>query len=123
MEGARDFVADGGILIVVGECREGFGNHTFEEWMLSGLSPEELITRIQCEFVLGGHKAAAIAAILQRIKVFLVSDMPDETVKKCGFTPFHDVQLALQQAFLELGDNRQVMVIPQAISVLPVMVN
>ena len=122
MEGARDFVADSGILIVVGECREGFGNRTFEEWMLSGNSPQELITRIQRSFVLGGHKAAAIAAILQRVKVYLVSEMPDETVRRCGFTPFHDVQQALERALEELGEDSTVMVIPQAISVLPELI-
>ena len=109
-------------MIVVGECREGFGNRTFEEWMLSGNSPQELITRIQRSFVLGGHKAAAIATILQHARVYLVSELPDEIVRKCGFTPFHNVQRALDQALAEKGENSQVMVLPQAVSVLPVVV-
>ena len=52
-------VRDGGVIVLVARCREGFGNKVFEEWMTGMGTPQVLIDRIQQEFVLGGHKAAA----------------------------------------------------------------
>jgi len=119
LEGAKDFGRDGGIIILAAECPEGFGAQTFEEWMLSAESPQTIIDRIQREFVLGGHKAAAIAAIQLRKQIFMVTDMPDEIVRRCGFFPFASIQQALQAAFEQLGADSQVVVIPQAVSVIP----
>jgi len=119
LEGAKDFVREGGILILVAECREGIGNRTFESWLVSGQSPEEIISRIRREFVLGGHKAAAIAAIQQRAQIFVVSDLPPEIVRPSGLFPFTTLQQALDAAFQELSNDSQVLVIPQAVSVIP----
>ena len=57
-------VRDGGVVILVARCREGFGQKAFEEWMCGMGTPQVLIDRIQREFVLGGHKAAAVAGLL-----------------------------------------------------------
>ena len=54
-------------------------------------TPQVLIDRIQREFVLGGHKAAAVAGLLARADVHLVSDFPDETVRSMCMTPFATV--------------------------------
>ena len=51
-------------------------------------TPQVLIDRIQREFVLGGHKAAAIAGLLARVDVYLVSEFPDEVVRSMCMTPF-----------------------------------
>jgi nickel-dependent lactate racemase len=119
MEGAKDFIREGGVLILVGECAEGFGNQTMEEWMLAATSPAEVILRLQRGFVLGGHKAAAIAAIQQRAKIYLVSRLPEEKVRQSGILPFSDAQTALKVAFQELGPNSKVLLIPQAVSIVP----
>jgi nickel-dependent lactate racemase len=92
LESARYFVREGGIIILVAECTEGIGNTTFEKWLLRSESPQEVIERIRSEFVLGGHKAAAIAKILQQAHIFLVSEMSDETVLQGWMTPFDDPQ-------------------------------
>ncbi len=34
LENAKYFVRKGGIIILVSECIEGYGNQTFEKWML-----------------------------------------------------------------------------------------
>jgi nickel-dependent lactate racemase len=119
LENAAYFVRDGGILILAAECREALGNKTFEQWMFAASSPQEILERIQKEFVLGGHKAAGIANIERRAKVFLVSDMPDDLVRRLFMTPFADVQEALQAALQELGSESQVLVLPQAGSIIP----
>lgn len=51
---AEHAVKDGGIIILVGSCKEGFGSKIFEEWMTEADSPDDIIARIREKFVLGG---------------------------------------------------------------------
>jgi nickel-dependent lactate racemase len=119
MEAASYFVRDGGTLILVAECREGIGNATFESWALSATSPQDNLERIRREFVLGGHKASAIAAIQQRASLGMVSAMPEEVVRRLWITPFNDPQAALEEALARLGAQSKVLVLPQASSLVP----
>ena len=119
LENASYFVREGGVIILSAECREGFGSSVFEEWMLSASTPQDILQRIQSQFVLGGHKAAAIAAIETYASVYLVSSLPDQLVRRLFMTPFASISEALQAAFTALGSNSQVSVLPQAGSTLP----
>jgi lactate racemase len=119
MENAAYFVRDGGALILAAECLEGMGNTIFEEWMAAAASPNDILERIQKEFVLGGHKAAGIAKIARRVKLFLISNFSDQQVERMFMTPAAGLQPALQAAFNELGADSQVLVLPQAGSILP----
>jgi nickel-dependent lactate racemase len=119
LDNAAYAVRDGGALILVAECPEGLGNETFETWLAGTSSPDELLARIQHEFVLGGHKAAAIAAVLKRARVYLVSALPDELVRKCGMVPAADPEQALGRAFEELGPEAELLIVPYGGSILP----
>jgi nickel-dependent lactate racemase len=121
LDNAACAVCDGGVLILVAECPEGLGNQTFETWMLEADSPDALLERIQREFVLGGHKAVAVAAVLKRASVFHVSALPDDLVRTCGMVPFDNVDAALDAAFERLGQDSSVLVMPQGGSILPVL--
>ncbi|MEZ5124808.1 MAG: nickel-dependent lactate racemase [Thermoleophilia bacterium] len=105
-------VRDGGIVILVARCREGFGQKYFEEWMTNMGTPQVLIDRIQREFVLGGHKAAAIAGLLARVSVYLVSEFSPDVVRAMCMTPFDSVDGALAAAFGELGPAARCLVVP-----------
>ena len=123
LDNAAYGVQDGGVIILVAECPEGLGNQTFERWMTGGsaggASPDELLARIQQEFVLGGHKAAAVAAVLKRAAVFLVSALPGDLVRRCGMVPFASVDAALESALAEAGAGAGILFLPQGGSVLP----
>ncbi len=119
LDNAAYAVRDGGIIILVAECLEGLGNRIFEVWMTGASSPDDLLERIQQEFVLGGHKAAAVAAVLKRAQVYLVSVLPDELVRQCGMVPFDNLATALDTALDEIGSDASVLVLPQGGSILP----
>ena len=121
LDNAAYAVRDGGIIILVAECPEGFGNTICQAWLAEAASPDEVLQRIQQEFVLGGHKAAAIAAVLKRARVYLVSALPEGLVQLCGMAPFDDPAAAVQQALGELGASAGVLVLPEGGSVLPVV--
>jgi nickel-dependent lactate racemase len=119
LDNAKYAVRDGGIIILVGSCHEGMGETVFEEWMRSSDSPRELIARIKADFQLGGHKAAAIALILEFADIYLVSELQPEFVKSIFLKPYSTVQGALEAAFEKLGKEASVLVIPFGGSTLP----
>ena len=119
LENAKYAVRDGGIIILVGSCHEGMGEATFEQWMRCAKEPGDLIRRIETDFRLGGHKAAAIAMVLERASIYLVSDMEPDFVRQIFMTPFHSVQKALDQAFQVMGSGAGVIVMPYGGSTLP----
>jgi len=119
LDNARFAVRPGGTLILVAECSEGFGEPTFEQWMTTASSLEALVSRIQREFVLGGHKAAAIALVLRQMRVFLVSELPDQLVRRMFMEPAPSAQAALDAALNEAGVGASVLAIPNAGSVVP----
>jgi len=121
LDNAAYAVRDGGILILVAECAEGLGNQTFESWMTGMSSPDEILDRIQQEFVLGGHKAAAVASVLKRATVYMVSALPADLVRRCGLVPFANLDTALTSALERLGPEPSVLALPQGGSILPVV--
>jgi len=123
LDNAAQAVKQGGVIILAAQCREGFGENTFAKWINEAVTPDDIVLRLKKEFVLGGHKAAAIARVLQKADVYLVSDMEKKDVEKVFFSYHTTVQEALEQATAQMGQKSRVMVIPQGGSVLPKVVS
>jgi len=119
LDSAAAAVRPGGIIIWIAECPEGFGNPIFEDWLI-GNSADDILARIQKRFVLGGHKAAAIARVLQRATVFLVSSLPPTLVRDCGMIPYSDLDLALGKALDNFDQTPIMTVLPTGSAVVPV---
>ena len=120
LDNAKHAVKEGGVIILMGSCAEGLGESVFEDWMKNSQSPEQMVTRIQQDFQLGGHKAAAIALVLEKADIYLVSEMEPDFVKSIFMKPYSQVQQALEAAFAQLGTEATVLVMPYAGSTLPV---
>lgn len=123
LDNAKHAVRKGGIIILVGSCQEGLGEDTFEEWILGAEKPEHLISRIESEFKLGGHKAAAIAMVLKNADIYLVSDMEPSLVRKIFMEPFSSIQEALDAAIGKLGKDSKILIMPYGGSILPQVSN
>lgn len=125
LDNAEHAVRDGGTIILVGSCQEGFGQPTFAAWMKEAKAPHEVVERLGREFVLGGHKAAAVAKIEERTDIYLVSDMEDSEVRSAFMEPFGDAQAALDAAIAKtqrtLGRDPRILVMPHGGSTLPLM--
>ena len=119
LDNAKHAVRQGGVIILVGSCQEGLGEEVFERWIMGSRMPQDLIDRIGRQFELGGHKAAAIALVAQQADIALVSDMPDDLVRRCHMTPYATVQQALDDAFSKLGPAATVLAMPYGGSTLP----
>lgn len=119
LDNAKHAVKDGGIVIWLASCKEGLGEHTFEKWLLGHKDAKDMISHIQANFQLGGHKAAAIAIVLESARIFLVSDLNDVFVGRCHLEPFGDADAALHEAFKSLGKNARIIAMPYGGSTLP----
>ena len=119
LDNAGQAVKEGGVVILVGACREGFGEAVFEEWMTRSPSPDYILQRIQEDFQLGGHKAAAIALVLAKAEIYLVSQLPPSVVRSIFMQPYDSAQRALNDAFAKRGRNAKVLVMPYGGSTLP----
>ena len=119
LDNAKHAVKPGGTIILIGSCKEGLGEKVFEQWMLSAPTAESMIERIGREFQLGGHKAAAIAMVLQNAEIYLVSELEDSFVEKIFLKPAPSAQAALDAAFARLGPDATVLCMPYGGSTLP----
>ena len=119
LDNAKHAVRPGGIIVLVGSCREGLGEKVFEQWMLEAEKPDDLIKRVRENFRLGGHKAAASAMVLQNAEIDLVSELEPEFVKQIFLQPYQTAQAALDHAFAKLGRDASVIVMPYGGSTLP----
>ena len=119
LDNAKHAVKPGGAIILIGSCKEGLGSRVFEEWLLSAPTAHSMIERIGRDFQLGGHKAAAIAMVLENAEIYLVSDMADELVERIFLKPAHSAQEALDAAFARLGPDATVLAMPYGGSTLP----
>ena len=121
LDNARHAVKPGGIIILAASCREGLGERVFERWMLESPSPESMVEKIRQNFELGGHKAAAIAMVLKQARIFLVSDLAEDFVRRIFLEPHASLAEAVQAALAAQGNAAKVLVMPYGGSTLPVV--
>jgi nickel-dependent lactate racemase len=119
LDNAKHAVREGGIIIFVAACTEGLGEEVFEKWIINSTSPDQMIADIQNDFQLGGHKAAAIALVRKKVKIFIVSELNPLLSKRIFMESFTSVEDALSEAFLELGEDSKIILMPYGGSTLP----
>ena len=110
IEEATQVVEPGGNVLITACCEEGSGSQLFEEWMDAAYSADDIIRRIQDEFVMGGHKAYQIAREVQRANVHLYSQIPPGRVRSWMITPVRSIQ----DVDRLVNGARSIIVLPQA---------
>ena len=119
LDNAKHAVRDGGLVILIGECGEGMGSAKFEQWFKEADTAHSLIERIGRDFQLGGHKAAAIAMVLEHAGIELVSAMSDELVESLFMVPSRSAQASLDRALERYGPEATVIAMPFGGATLP----
>ena len=121
LDNAKYAVRKGGTIILIGACREGLGSTKFAQWLSEAPNAHSMIERIQQNFELGGHKAAAIAMVLEKARIDLVSEMDDALVRSIFLNPQPSAQAALDQAMERYGKNATVLALPFGGATLPIV--
>jgi len=119
LNNAYQAIKSGGTIILLAECLEGYGESTFKNWIEEENSPDDIIERLNKKFVLGGHKAYAIAKLTKEVEVILVSSLPPEKVRKLFFIPMENISQALNYIQDKYGKDFQAYILPSGNAVLP----
>jgi len=120
VDNALELVKRGGVVILVAECLEGYGNQAFYDWIVKFKDLKTVEREIKRNFVLGGHKAYYLMKALQKAQIILVSAMPDYyAVNVFKLRTARTVNEALNQAIKIVGENAKVWAMPYGNYTLP----
>jgi nickel-dependent lactate racemase len=109
---------DGGTIILLAECREGFGRQDFLKWFCLGDSAA-LETRLRDSYEVNGQTAWALLTKAERFKVILVSELEPDDVRQMRMVPAR----SLKDAMSEVDPNAEGFIMPRGAALLPVLLN
>ncbi len=119
---AAQITRDGGIIIVASLCGAGIGPEAFLELHRSVDSPKEVIRKIKREEPIGVQWENQILARTQlKQDIYLASSLDAQDVRDMMMMPISTVEEGLEKAFAALGDDAEIIVIPEGPLVLPLM--
>lgn len=117
---AMSALKENGSIILIGKCQGGFGNEKFMELML-GNKVDQLVDFPEEKIDVGGHRAFLTARILKRHRVFAVTDLDAEMVRKIHFVPVESVEQAIGEVMKTYGDGMKTIIVPNGKAVLPLL--
>jgi nickel-dependent lactate racemase len=119
MDNAWCAVRDGGVVVILGECREGSGSAVYEDTMRKYVTPEKVEEAIRANFQIGAHKAYAVTRLMKRAEFILVSELDPALAKTLLFTPAKDMDEALRLAYKKVGTKPSIVLMPQGSLTVP----
>ena len=120
MEYASQTLKDHGVMILLAECRDGFGNATFLNWFRHK-QLENFEAALREQYEINGQTAYSLLQKAQRFRIILVSEFPDRQVEEMGMVPATSLDGAFKIAEEFLPDDWKAYVMPEGGSVLPVL--
>src|ERR1041385_3057214 len=104
---------EGGTIILLAECSDGLGRPDFMKWF-DAAGSRAPVRRLVHRFGVYGQTAWALLTKAERYRVYLVSELADDEVKRMRMIPAHTLAAALDQAGAGSG-----FVLPRGAAVLP----
>lgn len=83
IDNAAAFVRDGGTLMLLAECADGIGSTTFLPYFAMG-GREAVFTHLRSDYRGNGGTALAMMAKTERIRIVLVTALPEELCRRIG---------------------------------------
>ncbi len=118
LNSAVNIVKKGGSLVLIGQCREGFGDDRFVRYMLNS-NLAGLLSYPEEKIEVGGHRAFVTAKILQDYKVYVLSDLVSKELNQMHFIPIKNIDEAINHLRKDYGDKFTTYIIPNGTSILP----
>lgn len=121
MDNAWCAVREGGMVIMLAECREGSGSAEYEKTMHKYRTPEQVESAIRADFQIGAHKAYAVSRLTKKAEFVVVSALTNELAELLLFTPAADIEAALTLAFRKFGPNPSITLMPAGSLTVPLI--
>jgi len=119
IENGKLALKEGGILIMVTQCRDGVGGHTFYQLLSSSPDTKVVMDTIQKGYKLGYHKAAKLIETAQKFSMWAISDLSADVLEKVFIESKPDIQTAVDAALALKGEGTRLMVLPEGSYTVP----
>ncbi|RLB70395.1 MAG: nickel-dependent lactate racemase, partial [Deltaproteobacteria bacterium] len=113
-------VKEGGTIIFLAACRDGFGHDTFFDWFRYQ-NLDEFERELRKKYQINGQTAHAVLSRARRFRIILISELTAEQTSTMGMEKAVDLQSALDLVLPELTEDGEIVVIPDGGMVLPVL--
>lgn len=120
MEYGSQALKEGGVMVLLAECRDGYGNSTFFDWFRFR-DMAQFEERLRSHYEINGQTAYSLAQKARRFRIILVSSLPPEEVSAMGLIPVQTLEEAMATAEGMLPPDYTAYVIPEGGTVLPVV--
>lgn len=110
---------EGGILILVSECRSGIGEQAYFDLLASSETPQTALKKIAQEYKLGYHKAAKMAEIATWAEIWAATGLAGQDVERAFIRPCQGVQEALDTAVERKGEQAKILFLMDASLTVP----
>jgi nickel-dependent lactate racemase len=112
----------GGVVVLIAECSEGYGNNEFCRFMSEFNDSDDLEKSLKKKFRIEGLIAYRLLKVLQRNEVFLVSAMPDYyALETFRMKTARTANEALRYAFESVGRKGKVSIISCGNLIIPLV--
>ena len=115
-------VREGGTIILLAACRDGFGYPTFFDWFRYQ-DLDEFEAALRENYQINGQTAHATLAKARRFRILLISELTAEQTLKMGMEKAADLQSALNLVLPQLDPGAKIVVIPDGGMILPTVEN
>ena len=121
MDMASGVLHDGGVMILLAECSQGFGNPRFLEWF-KHTNPDTFESALRNSYEINGQTAYATFLKARKHHIILISNLPEDEVRSASMVPARTIEEALELAYSILGKNPLTYILPEGSSNLPHLV-
>jgi len=122
IDSALEAIRSKGVIVLVAECIDGYGDNEFYEWMKKIKDFKGIERVLKENFTVGGYGAYLLMRALEKAKVILVSVLPDYyTYDVFKLKPAKTVNEALRDALDTVGRKEKVLTIPYGNVAMPVV--
>src|SRR6266571_339884 len=107
---------DGGLIILLAECRDGLGRDDFMKWFESADS-RALQSRLRDSYEVNGQTGWALLTKTETFRVHLITNLPDDEVSRMKMIPTRSIHEALSHT----ADDAKGYIMPRGAAVLPIV--
>ena len=121
MDMASGVLKEGGVMILLAECSQGFGNPRFLKWF-KHTNPDTFEATLRNNYEINGQTAYATFLKARKHHIILLSNLSKDEVRSASMVPAHTIEEALENAYTILGKNPLTYILPEGCCNLPYLV-
>lgn len=107
-------VKEGGVIILVAECREKLGSEAFCRWVEENSSLEEIEKKLRKKFEVPGHTLYSLLEKAEKFNIIVVSNLSEKILMKMKMKKAENIEDALSIAKKILPEKIKTYIVPKA---------